>query len=116
VSSALRWAEIDLGAIRSNAARLLEHLPKGTRLFAVVKAGGYGHGAVQSARAALTGGASRMAVATLDEAREFAGLVPAEHVLVMGGLALPQAPAAAASGCSIGVSSLAMLEALNGTD
>jgi alanine racemase len=31
----------------------------------VVKAGGYGHGAIQAARAALDGGATRLAVATL---------------------------------------------------
>jgi alanine racemase len=78
----------------------------------VVKAGGYGHGAVQAARAALDGGASRLAVATLEEARELGGLVPAEHILVMGGLTPGQAPAAAATGCAIGVSSRAVAEAL----
>ena len=83
---------------------------------AVVKAGGYGHGATRVARAALDGGAKRLAVATLDEARELNGLVPAEHVLVMGGLPLEQARAAAASGCAIGVSSLAMVQALDQAD
>jgi alanine racemase len=112
----LRWAEIDLGAIRANAARILEHLPQGTHLIAVVKAGGYGHGATQVARAALDGGATRLAVATLAEARELSGLLPAEHVLVMGGLPLEQAPAAAASGCAIAVSSLAMAKALDQAD
>jgi alanine racemase len=91
-------------------------LPKGTRLIAVVKAGGYGHGATQVARAALDGGAQHLAVATLDEARELGGLLPAEHVLVMGGLPLEQARAAAASGCAIGVSSLAMAQALDQAD
>ena len=42
----LRWAEVDLGAVSANCALILEHLPKGTQLFAVVKANGYGHGAV----------------------------------------------------------------------
>src|SRR5207253_1256327 len=32
----LRWAEIDLGAVRENAARIGAHLPTGTRLMAVV--------------------------------------------------------------------------------
>ena len=82
----------------------------------MVKAGGYGHGAVRAARAALDGGATRLAVATLAEARELGGLVDAEHILVMGGLALGDAPAAASSGCAIAVSSLAFAEALAQSD
>ncbi|TMC09273.1 MAG: hypothetical protein E6J30_04435, partial [Chloroflexi bacterium] len=116
LNSQLRWADIHLKAIRANAARILEHLPKGTHLFAVVKANAYGHGAVKAARAALDGGATRLAVSTLAEARELIGLVPAEHILVMGGLVPAQAGAAAASGCAIGLSSLAMAEAMNQTD
>jgi alanine racemase len=79
----------------------------------VVKAAGYGLGAMHVARAALDGGASRLAVATLDEAAELSGLVPADHILVMGGLTPAQAPAAAASGCGIAVYSRTMAEALN---
>jgi alanine racemase len=82
----------------------------------VVKAGGYGHGALKAARAALDGGATRLAVATLTEAREVGGLIDAEHVLVMGGLPVADAPAAAASGCAIAVSSLAFAEALAQSD
>jgi len=77
-----------------------------------VKAGGYGHGAIRAARAALDGGATHLAVATLAEARELGGLVPAEHILVMGGLTLADAPAAATSGCSIAVSRLDFARAL----
>jgi len=82
----------------------------------VVKANAYGHGAVKAARAALDGGATRLAVSTLAEARELIGLVPAEHILVMGGLVPAQAGAAAASGCAIGLSSLAMAEAMTLAD
>jgi alanine racemase len=64
------------------------------------------------ARAALDGGASRLAVATLPEAEDLVGVVPPDHILVMGGLALNQAPAAAASGCAIAVSSLELAKAL----
>jgi alanine racemase len=81
-----------------------------------VKAGGYGHGAVRAARAALAGGASRLAVATLTEARELGGLVDAEHILVMGGLPLSDAPAAASSGCAIAVSTLEFAKALAQSD
>ena len=108
----LRWAEIDLRAVRANAARILTHLPKGTRLMAVVKANGYGHGAVPVARAALGGGATWLAVATLEEARELTGLAHAERILVMGGLLPDQAASAAESGFSIGVSSAGFARAL----
>jgi len=57
--------EVDLRAIRANASRLAG---EGAELWAVVKADGYGHGAAAAARAALAGGASRLCVATLDEA------------------------------------------------
>lgn len=102
--------------MRANCARIAAHLPRGTHLIAVVKAGGYGHGATAVARAALDGGAGGLAVATLEEAHELSGLLPAEHVLVMGGLTPEQAPAAAASGCTIGVFSRELAEALDRAD
>ena len=82
----------------------------------MVKANAYGHGAARAARAALDGGATRLAVSTLAEARELGGLVAAEHILVMGGLTPDQAQAAASSGCSIGVFSLDMAKALDQAD
>jgi alanine racemase len=63
------WAEVDLGALRHNAA-VLAAVAAPAALCAVVKAGGYGHGAVPVARAALEGGASWLAVALVDEGVE----------------------------------------------
>lgn len=63
---------------------LRETLPRGARLMAVVKADGYGHGMVQTARSALRAGAAALAVATADEGaalREAGVNVP---VLVLG--------------------------------
>jgi len=57
---------VDVAAIRHNVRRLLAHT--GTPLMAVVKADGYGHGLVESARAARAAGASWLGVASLDEA------------------------------------------------
>jgi alanine racemase len=57
------WAEVDLGAINANAAALSQLAP----LCAVVKANGYGHGAVEVATAALAGGATWLAVALVEE-------------------------------------------------
>ena len=82
----------------------------------MVKANGYGHGAVKAARAAMDGGATRLAVSTIAEAREVSGLIDPEHVLVMGGITPEQAHVAAATGCTIGVSSRGVAEALNDTN
>jgi len=63
------WAEIDLGALTANA-RALRELVAPALLCAVVKADGYGHGAVAAARAALRGGAEWLAVALVEEGVE----------------------------------------------
>ncbi len=60
-------AVIDLDAISANVARLRDHAG-GRDVMAVVKADGYGHGLVESAKAARAGGASWLGVALLDEA------------------------------------------------
>jgi alanine racemase len=79
-------ARIDLGAIERNCAHLRSLLGDGTRLCAVVKADGYGHGAVWAAKAALAGGASWLAVATAGEAEDLRRHGIAERILVMGAL------------------------------
>jgi alanine racemase len=80
-------ARVNLAAIERNCARLLTGLGGEASLCAVVKANGYGHGAVESARAALAGGAGWLAVAGARELRELreAGLAEV-RVLVMGAL------------------------------
>jgi alanine racemase len=57
---------VDLDAIAANTAVLRERV--GRPLMAVVKADGYGHGLVPTARAVLAGGADRLGVAVVDEA------------------------------------------------
>ena len=58
--------EVDLAAIRANAAALTSALAP-ARLCAVVKADGYGHGDVPAAEAALEAGAAWLAVALVTE-------------------------------------------------
>jgi alanine racemase len=60
-------ATVDLDAISHNVEVLGEHAGSAA-VMAVVKADGYGHGLVPSARAALSGGASWLGVAQLSEA------------------------------------------------
>jgi alanine racemase len=61
------WVEIDLSAVAHNVAALRTLTPAGTGFMAVVKADGYGHGAVPVARAALQAGATHLGVATIAE-------------------------------------------------
>jgi alanine racemase len=60
------WADIDLDAINRNV-RTLRDLVAPAEVCAVVKANGYGHGAVRAANAAIDGGATWLAVAFVDE-------------------------------------------------
>src|SRR3954470_6530885 len=91
-------ARVDLGAIERNAARLARELTGGAALCAVVKADGYGHGAAPAARAALAGGASRLAVATAVEAAGLRAEGIDAPVLVMGALTRAELDIALAAG------------------
>lgn len=77
------WVEVDLAAVAANVRALRGLLSPGTAFMAVVKADGYGHGAVPAAQAALAAGADRLGVATLDEAVELreAGIGEPVHLL-----------------------------------
>jgi len=62
------WAEVDLKAIAHNIIELRRITNRNSRLMAVVKANGYGHGSVEVARCALDNGAELLGVARIDEA------------------------------------------------
>src|SRR5438105_8672080 len=74
---------IDLGALRRNARTLVRTLD-GSELWAVVKANGYGHGAVDVAGAALGSGATALCVATVPEGLALAREYAAVRILVTG--------------------------------
>jgi len=74
---------VDLGALRRNAARLVDVLD-GAALWAVVKADGYGHGAVECGRAALEAGATALCAATVAEALELRSALPEPRIIVLG--------------------------------
>ena len=63
------WVEIDLTAIKTNVAVLVKQAGR-AELWATVKANGYGHGAVEVARTALSAGARGLCVALADEAHQ----------------------------------------------
>ena len=83
--SARATARVDLGAIERNVARLRD-AAGGAVMCAVVKADGYGHGAVDCAQAARKGGADVLAVATVAEAQQLRKSGDKERILILGAL------------------------------
>jgi alanine racemase len=93
-------ARVDVGAIERNCARLAARA-KPAALCAVVKADGYGHGAVAAARAAQAGSATWLAVATAAEAAELRAAGVGGPLLVMGALSEPELRVALAAGADV---------------
>jgi alanine racemase len=94
-------AEVDLEAIRHNVRRLMRELPAGAVHCAVVKANGYGHGAVQAARAALDAGSTWLGVAAVAEAEELRAARLTAPVLIFGALTGAELQRAVAAGADV---------------
>ncbi|KQM59120.1 alanine racemase [Agreia sp. Leaf210] len=105
-------ALIDLVAVRQNVARFVS-LADGVRVMTVVKANGYGHGAVQVARAALEGGATWLGVADLAEALELRNAGITQPVLAWLHETDENFVAALEAGIDIGVSDIGQLASLS---
>ena len=74
---------VDLGAIRRNVGTLVR-AAGGAAVWAVVKADGYGHGAVDVGAAALGAGATALCVATVPEALALRQALGTARILVLG--------------------------------
>jgi len=61
------WAQIDLKALAENISQIKSWVGPKVRLLQVVKADGYGHGALQVAKVALSNGAYGLGVANAEE-------------------------------------------------
>ena len=105
----LREATVDVGAIAANV-RHLRRLTE-SEVIAVVKADGYGHGAVRSAAAALDGGATKLGVSDIGEALELRRggiMAPILAWLHPPGASFAEA---ASAGIELGISSYDQLQA-----
>jgi alanine racemase len=103
---------IDLGALRRNV-NTLRRVVGDSEVWAVVKADGYGHGALDCARAALDAGASALCVATVPEALALrTELSSAAPILVLGPASDDELPAAREADLSLVVSSDAIPEGI----
>lgn len=78
------FIRIDLQAIRANIKQLKQLLPKTTQIIAIVKADAYGHGDIEVANAALSAGATMLAVATPEEALRIREAGITTEILVIG--------------------------------
>ncbi|HVE63112.1 MAG TPA: alanine racemase [Mycobacteriales bacterium] len=103
-------AQIDLDAIRSSVA-VLRARAGAASLMAVVKADGYGHGAVPAARAALDAGATWLGVAYLEEAQQLRGAGLEAPILLLAEPAPDVVADAVALGVDVAVGTAASLDA-----
>lgn len=81
------YAELDLGALEHNLARLREAAPE-ARVMAVIKANAYGHGMVRVARALPT--ADAFAVARVDEGIRLREAGIRQRITVLQGFICPE--------------------------
>jgi alanine racemase len=102
---------IDLAALRRNVETLLRALD-GAALWAVVKADGYGHGAVDCASAAIRGGATAICTATVGEALVVRRALPDARIVVLGPAADDDVAAARDAQLELAVSTAAIPEGI----
>ncbi len=78
------WVEINLNALAHNMREVRKCIKPTTLVSAVIKADGYGHGAVQIAKTFLENGANRLAVATLSEAVQLRKACDDTEIMILG--------------------------------
>ncbi len=106
-------AIVDLGAVRHNIGVARQHVGPGCRIAAVVKADGYGHGALQVAQAVLDAGSTMLCVAFPEEGAALRQRFPDVPILVLGTIIPAQAEAVANFGLTQTVDDDAILPHLD---
>ena len=80
------WAEVSLSALGENFHAIQKHVGQGVTVCAVVKADGYGHGAVECARALEGEGAEWLGVTDAAEGLALRGAGTKVRILLMTGI------------------------------
>jgi alanine racemase len=109
----ISYAQVDTSKIISNIRAIRSALPQKTKVLAVVKANGYGHGAVQVANAAIEAGAEYLGVAMPKEGIELRNAGIKTPILIFGGIRPQQADDVVEFGLSQAVYSDEILAALD---
>ncbi|MBJ7610444.1 MAG: alanine racemase [Candidatus Dormibacteraeota bacterium] len=91
-----KWAEVDVAALRENTAALRRLAGPGCAVMAMVKANGYGHGALLAATATVDGGATWLGVSSVTEAVDLRRAGVTARVLNVGWTAPSEMPTAVA--------------------
>jgi len=80
----IKWAEINLDHLIHNISEIRKIVGEDTKIAAVVKANGYGHGALQVTETLLENGADFIAVSSINEAVEIRKRFKRAYTLVLG--------------------------------
>lgn len=86
------WVEVDLSAIRENVQAFKKLVGSQCLIMAVVKANGYGHGAVEVSKSALNSGADYLGVALPEEGAELREAGISTPILVLAEPSAEQIP------------------------
>ncbi len=106
------WIEVDLAQLRRNFQLINRDKPADLSVFSVVKAEGYGHGALPVAKVALECGASFLGLATLEEAVVLREQGIRARILLLGDRQAAELPWCVAHDLTCSVSEAATVEAL----
>lgn len=100
------WAEINLNNLEHNYNNISAALPDGCRIFGIVKADAYGHGAVPVAERLVSCGCDYLAVACPSEAEQLRDAEIDTPILILGPTPASYAPIAADKDITLTVGSL----------
>jgi alanine racemase len=98
-----QWADVDVAAIRHNVGVIRGVVGGGVAVMAMVKAGGYGHGDLLAAAAALEGGAAWLGVSSAEEALHLRAEGFACPLLIVGAANPAQLTALVTAGVDLAV-------------
>jgi len=108
------WVEIDLDALRRNYRHAINILPPGTSLTAVIKADGYGLGAVPVGKVMLAEGAEILGVATVGEGRALRKAGLEGRILVLGRMNASEVDRALRWDLEVSIPRMGLAEKLSG--
>ncbi|MGK0204415.1 MAG: alanine racemase [Planctomycetota bacterium] len=111
--AASAWVEVDLGAVAHNVRVWRTALPETSRLLAVVKSDGYGHGMMRVARTALHAGADELVVACVQEGAALRAAGITARILIAGPIGPDEAAAVVQHGLVASLGSLELAQALS---
>lgn len=109
------WVEVNLDHIEKNILQFKKYLKPNAKLFAVVKADAYGHGAVMIAPVLLASGVDFLGVSSIDEGLQLREAKIDAPILVLGPVPVWSFDRAAASNISVSVFSDEHIEACKQT-